>query len=291
MVGNPKDYRIALRHELEHHRQGDTVWAVWMELFVVVFPLNPFLFLWKKKLSEIQEFSCDESLIGRKGISSHDYGSCLVRVAEAALGNRQMLVGTTCMAADSGNPVYFKSFLRRRIEMLVQHRTPRPRFRSSAIIGTVVGLFAVAMSYGSQQILSRKSHTAPINPGRVMFDPTVQEIADRALEKAIGGHEGAYAFAVVADPNSGRILAVANKDNRKGAHPNSHWALSLRSEPASVIKTITVASALEKGVTEVDETHDCENGQFVDRWKDFQRLETLRLPNDRRSRSAFEQYL
>ena len=40
-----KDLRIAIAHELQHHRQGDTQWAWWLEAMVILFSLNPFVHL------------------------------------------------------------------------------------------------------------------------------------------------------------------------------------------------------------------------------------------------------
>jgi len=151
LLSSVKGFRIALRHELQHHRQGDTAWAVAMELLLCVFFMNPFIYLWKKEITELQELSCDEILIGQKRISPHDYGSCLVRVAEAALGNHSLLVGTACMGVSSKNPTCFKSFLGRRIEMLVAHEKLRGSKSFGTLLGTLTFLFTVGIAYGLQR--------------------------------------------------------------------------------------------------------------------------------------------
>ncbi|MGZ3657382.1 MAG: penicillin-binding transpeptidase domain-containing protein, partial [Bdellovibrionota bacterium] len=68
-------------------------------------------------------------------------------------------------------------------------------------------------------------------------------------------------FAIVADPQSGRILAVANVDNR-GAR-SGHWSLAERFEPASIAKGLVVAEALEEGKTTPEERYFCENGNYL----------------------------
>ena len=88
MLTPAADFRAVVRHELEHHRSGDTVWVWAIELVRALFFYNPWVHLWARVFDDIQEYSCDEALIGRKKLTSHGYGSCLVRVAEAALGNR-----------------------------------------------------------------------------------------------------------------------------------------------------------------------------------------------------------
>lgn len=87
LLAHWRDTRLAVAHEVQHHRQGDLPWAMGLEFFTAAFLPNPIAHFWKRTLFQLQEFSCDEALIGRE-ISSHDYGGCLLRVAEAALSNR-----------------------------------------------------------------------------------------------------------------------------------------------------------------------------------------------------------
>ena len=123
ILGRKLESNLALKHEIQHHRQGDTFWAFLVEGFVCLFYLNPAIYMWKKLIIEFQEFSCDEKLLNRKEFSPQEYGSCLLRVAETALETRTY-VGTASMAENFINRFYFKSFLQRRIEMLTQHGSP-----------------------------------------------------------------------------------------------------------------------------------------------------------------------
>jgi hypothetical protein len=259
MLANARDFRLAVRHEIQHHRQGDTSWAVLIEFLVCFFFPNPAIYIWKREITEFQEFSCDEALIGRKDISSHDYGSCLVRVAEAALGVRQMYAGTTCMAADSRNPNYFKSFLRRRVEMFTNHKKPPVHRLAGILVGTLATVFTIALAVSAEQ--SMRSNDQPIvNPGSISVDPAIQEIADKALGDAIKNENAKSGFAIVADPNTGRVLAVANIDTT--GQRLGRWALSQRFEPASLTKPLVAAQALEMGLTTPQENHSCENGSY-----------------------------
>jgi beta-lactamase regulating signal transducer with metallopeptidase domain len=263
MLGNSKDFRIALQHELQHHRQGDTLWAILMELMVCFFFPNPSIYYWKKELNELQEFSCDEALIGRKRISSYEYGSCLVRVAETALGSRQMYVGTTCMAADSKNPAYFKSFLRRRIEMFTSHQASQEASRANrwagVVLGTVTGLMTIAIALGAERSI-RPTNENSVNEGKVVVDPAIQGIADSILAKFLAKEKAKAGFAIVADPMTGKILAVANVDTTQKL--SGYWALSELFEPASVLKTLVAAEAINRGLTTPDEKISCENGKY-----------------------------
>jgi beta-lactamase regulating signal transducer with metallopeptidase domain len=276
LLESRRDFQIALAHEIQHHRQRDTAWAVFMEGFIVLFYVNPFSYLWKKEMNELQEFSCDETLVGRAGISSRDYGSCLVRVAEAALGARERLVGTTSLTAGSKNPTYFKSFLRRRVEMILKKSSAKTSWRSFAL-GTVLSLVILALAYGVQP--SHAESTSP-TPGTASFDDAIQKIAESELQKALKVHEATSGFVLVAEPTSGRVLALANIETDPKSKAPTHWALRDVVEPASVMKAIVTAVALDKGATELNKKHNCENGKWdyggeeIQDWKKFSSLTT-----------------
>ncbi len=261
ILQNPRDMQIAIRHELQHHRQGDTRWALAIEFIQIMFYLNPAIYYWKRAIVELQEFSCDEALLGRSRVSSNEYGSCLLRVAEAALGNREMLVGTACMAANSKNPRYFKSFLRKRVEMFSEYKLSRQKKSVAILLGTISIFITTFVAYGAQQWMSPNRQTQP-NPGRAIFNPAVQAIAEDALQKAVDKFAAKGGFVVVSDPITGKLLAVANtapEPERQG----KIWALSYQIEPASIIKTFVTAAALNNHLTAPDEMLDCGNGEYL----------------------------
>lgn len=258
LLERSRDLKLALRHELQHHRQGDTRWALAMELLSCLLFPSPGLLLWKKRIHELQEFSCDAALLGQRGVSLHEYASCLVRVAETALESRQMHAGTTCMAAAFKNPFYAKSFLRRRIEMFTHHQLPNTRKWVGIGIGTAAIACTMTVALGADQLL-RKEPQKP-NPGTPSMDPAIQTIADHALKDAVRSQNAKRGFAIVADPGSGKILAVAHVDST-GKLPEN-WALSQPLEPASLMKTLVAAQAIEAGLTTPEESHSCENGNY-----------------------------
>jgi beta-lactamase regulating signal transducer with metallopeptidase domain len=47
--------------------------------------LNPAIYFWNRWIYEIQEFACDEALIGRRRVNSQAYARCLVEVAQTAI--------------------------------------------------------------------------------------------------------------------------------------------------------------------------------------------------------------
>src|SRR5207248_1969210 len=117
----------------------------------------------------------------------------------------------------------------------------------------------------------------------------VQTMALESIRQAVHRHKAQAGFAIVADPLTGEILAVANVDARPKPNLLKHWSLSQRLRPASVIKALVISSAIEKGVTKPDEVIDCERSHFVlegtlyQDWKPFGKLtttEALALSSD-----------
>jgi len=122
LLEDPLLLRVAVRHELQHYRRRDPLWAVALELFRVFYFWNPAARGWARELSDLQELACDEAVI-RQGVAPRVYGSCLLRVAEMALARR--VVASTAMATISDRGAH----LRRRIDMLFrdhEKRTSRP---------------------------------------------------------------------------------------------------------------------------------------------------------------------
>lgn len=256
LLAEKKDLDLAIKHEMQHHRQGDTLWAILMEFIGCFFFFNPAIFMWKNIITELQELSCDESLTGRNKISSQDYGSCLLRVAEAALKNRQMYAGTTSMAAIIKDSKYFKKFLMRRIKMITEEKSSRRNWMAVTTgVLTVVATLATAIS--AEKLVRGKNG---INAGTANVDKEVQKIADDVLIRALARMKATAGFIIISEPSTGKILAVANmdlKNKRKG-----HWILNELMESASIAKPIVVAEAIDEGKTELTTVHNCENGKY-----------------------------
>ena len=113
LIGKPKDYRITIFHELQHHRNGDTKWVYAVWLLKTICLLNPCIHLWNRLISELQEFACDEVLVDRKKIDSQDYASCLVEAAKSASDQRHAPVCATGLTL-----MVQRQLLKRRIERM-----------------------------------------------------------------------------------------------------------------------------------------------------------------------------
>jgi len=102
------------------------------------------------------------------------------------------------------------------------------------------------------------------------LDENVQYIAEKVLAAAIAKTHAKAGAILVQDPNTGEMLALANwpsfDPNAAGAAPpeaRMDRAVSALYEPGSTFKIVTVAAALEEGVTNPDEVIDCQMGSIV----------------------------
>jgi cell division protein FtsI (penicillin-binding protein 3) len=99
------------------------------------------------------------------------------------------------------------------------------------------------------------------------LDEKIQYIAERELAAAMAKTHSLAGTVIVMNPNTGEILALANwpkfNPNKAGDAPSENWmnrAVSAIYEPGSTFKLITLAAALDQGITRPDEVFDCENG-------------------------------
>jgi stage V sporulation protein D (sporulation-specific penicillin-binding protein) len=114
-----------------------------------------------------------------------------------------------------------------------------------------------ADEFGRPIPFGRERIIAPAQPGatvQLTLDPYLQFVAERALEKQAREFHAMDGSAIVMDPRSGEILALANLPN---FDPNHFWkydaeqrrdrAVSDAYEPGSTYKLLTAAAALDSG--------------------------------------------
>jgi len=119
-------------------------------------------------------------------------------------------------------------------------------------------------------IVSEATGAAPERTGNSVYltiDRVIQEIAEEELAAGVRKTKAKKGFAIVSDPHTGRVLAVANYPS---FDPNSNHAVSQIEarntalldtfEPGSVAKPFVIAQAIESKSTYSSEVHDCDNG-------------------------------
>lgn len=101
------------------------------------------------------------------------------------------------------------------------------------------------------------------------LDRNIQAMVEKALAKGVTTTEAQSGVAIVMDPRTGAILAMAvqptyDPNNRTEAVPGMFWniAVSETYEPGSVFKVFTIASALDAGVVTPSSTYT-DRGEIV----------------------------
>lgn len=99
-------------------------------------------------------------------------------------------------------------------------------------------------------------------------DEKIQYIAERELGLAMAQTHALAGTVIVMNPNNGEILAMANfprfnpnKPGESSGEARMNRAVSAMYEPGSTFKVVTLAAALNEGITRPDEVFDCENGR------------------------------
>ena len=90
MITRPADVRIALAHEIQHLRQNDVTWEIFLECLRPMFFWNPAFYLWKRRVEQLRELSCDRQVMMRRGYKVADYCDCLITVCQNSLKPRRM---------------------------------------------------------------------------------------------------------------------------------------------------------------------------------------------------------
>jgi cell division protein FtsI (penicillin-binding protein 3) len=102
------------------------------------------------------------------------------------------------------------------------------------------------------------------------LDEKIQYITERELDAAIAQTHSIAGSAMVMNPITGEILALANwpkfnpnKASDAPAEARMDRAVSALYEPGSTFKLVTLAAAFNEGITRTDEVFDCENGSVL----------------------------
>ncbi|MGZ8296483.1 MAG: M56 family metallopeptidase [Allosphingosinicella sp.] len=132
---NPVERRLALEHELVHHKRGDIWWNLAATLVLAIFWFNPVAWLAFRAFRSDQELACDAAVARTASLDERcDYARALVKSA-----SRPGLI-----AACALNPA---GELKRRLKMMRNHRaTP---LRSAGGLVALAAFAAAGFAVGS----------------------------------------------------------------------------------------------------------------------------------------------
>jgi len=101
------------------------------------------------------------------------------------------------------------------------------------------------------------------------IDKNIQYIAEKELQAAISISKAKSGIAIVMEPATGKVLAMAvaplfnpNQFSSYGAKTWRNRAITDEFEPGSTFKTFLMASALEENIIKPKDIFFCENGSF-----------------------------
>lgn len=119
--------------------------------------------------------------------------------------------------------------------------------------------------YESYEISAQQGQTIVLT-----IDQSIQYQAERALQNAVQNSHAKSGSAIVLDPRSGEILAMAtapsfdpNNVSASPAQNRSNWALQNIYEPGSTFKIVAFSATLEKGLGKPDDKIDCQMGAIT----------------------------
>ena len=101
------------------------------------------------------------------------------------------------------------------------------------------------------------------------LDRQIQYATERVLDRAVRESQGVAGSAVVLDPKTGEVLAVANSPRYNPNNPSAAPTDAIRNraitdafEPGSTYKPFIVAGAVEAGLLNARDKFDCEHGSL-----------------------------
>lgn len=252
LLSSSQNIKIALAHEGQHHRNGDCLWVYLMEGIRIIFFGNPGLSRWQRIFSELQEFSCDETLIGQQRFSAHDYGRCLFTVVQTvshySRTSQQGFACTVGMALEKENIL-----IQRRIGMLSQYQSkPEKPVLANILFISACLIFPVCTAWATMGTLTA-SQTRAINLSHL--NPEIQAVATREIALAVRQYHAKSGVIAIRDmrkgKNQGNIIAFAEAGNA-----DSNWKSRVFAS-GSLIKPFIAAAAIESGASKPSKLYDC----------------------------------
>ncbi|MCG8401104.1 MAG: stage V sporulation protein D [Firmicutes bacterium] len=132
-------------------------------------------------------------------------------------------------------------------------------------LGGRPGRIVIEHDAAGRKIPEAKHYYIPAQPGHdlvLTLDETVQYFVERELDNVVAQYNPKFALAIAMDPETGGILAMANRPsfnpNNWSREPKSVWdknpAIWYNYEPGSTFKVVTAAAALEEDTVKPDDS-------------------------------------
>jgi membrane-bound lytic murein transglycosylase D len=189
-LADSRKMAISILHELQHHRQRDTMWLLVIQVFKAATAFNPFFGWWSNTILELQELKVDENLVDHGKVNPREYARCLIEVAETAVLEERR---PTCAAGFAFLPDRLQ--LTRRIEAMFNKKICSKE--SVILIGgfLLVSMTALAVSTGKflgTRAISMKDAQAMAEVAQrsTRFPVVVNDLVLEQLNRYLGTAQG-----------------------------------------------------------------------------------------------------
>lgn len=172
------EQRLALAHELTHHRRGDPGINLFALMLLALHWFNPIAHIAHRAFRLDQEAACDAIVLtGATPCERHAYGSALFKAA----------IGPVPLAACAMGTV---TTLKTRLKWIAAH--PRPKFLAG-IGGLAAAMFVIGgvLLTASNGFAAKKVEEAAVNPQAIILGGGIIDIESASTEKAIAEAESA----------------------------------------------------------------------------------------------------
>ncbi len=276
-------WRVVLMHELAHVRRHDCLAHVVATLGCAASWFNPLAWLAVRRMRSERELAADDAVLAA-GARASSYATHLVAIASGASGASMRSVPSGALG------MVQTSELERRVRALVGSKRARhsrtaatafvvaaatsalafvvacaspvdaPPRVSPAFAGPVTSAAAAPLAAHATSTLAAavaQSVGAPPSRTELTIDAAVQAIVDDELARLFTEWQPSAASVTVLDPSTGAIVAIAGRAS--GDEPLR--AVQHALIPASTIKAVTMAAALDEGTITPGQRFFCENGR------------------------------
>lgn len=181
----PAEQRMALCHELAHHRRADLWLGIVPALAERVFFFHPLARLAAREYLVAREAACDAAVVDAIGVSAHDYGRLLLTLGVSPVGARFAAAGTSRTF----------SSLKRRILML---GLPTPTRKVQTAGWLLTGLAALALV--PVQLVGRAQYADVPSPPAADLALEPPAAAPQVWQRS--GREKDFSYAILYGENS-----------------------------------------------------------------------------------------
>jgi len=230
-----EDFRQIALHELEHLRRGDDWTNLLLQIGLTLFPLNPALLWFNRKIGVQRELACDAAVVATT-TRPVDYASSLARIAEHRLKRNTLRFALAAWGRQSE--------LSQRIHALLGQPAEWTRLQRTAGAGTVAGVLLACVAgflHAPQFIQVERASSAAIASTSVPSLPLPERIAP-ALSSRASTPSLQFVQASYTARQGEHVQSLQNPGAHEVAHVHRHRAPQLVSE-FTTVQSVELSSA------------------------------------------------